>query len=151
MVPPETFLGFVNDALNGMAGILEDLGNDLINQRPDLPDANSPYIIMAHCVGLTHYWIGRVCAGRPYARDRDGEFRAQGRLADMQQAVRDLQSQLAQDIQRVQVDQPAAGELDGRHADLHHLKQRDFLMRCYKELAQHHGHMDLTRDILRRG
>ncbi len=150
MVQPEAFLGFVNDALNGMMRILEELGDDRINQRPDLPEANSPYIIMAHCVGLTHYWIGRVCAGRPYARDRDAEFQAHGSLADMQQAVRDLQSHLADDIKRVQVDQPAAGELSDRHADLHHLKQGDFLMRCYKELAQHHGHMDITRDILMR-
>ncbi len=132
-----------------MVRSLEDLGDDRINQRPDLPEANSPYIIMAHCVGLTHYWIGRVCAGRPYARDRDAEFRAQGRLAEMQQAVRELQSQLADDIQRVQIDQSAVGELEGRHADLQHLKQGDFLMRCFKELAQHHGHMDLTRDILK--
>ncbi|ETW99587.1 mycothiol transferase [Candidatus Entotheonella palauensis] len=151
MVQPEAFLVFVHDALNGMLRILEELGDDRINQRPDLPEANSPYIIMAHCVGLTHYWIGRVCAGRPYARDRDGEFSAHGSLADMQQAVRDLQGHLADDIKRVQVDQPAAGELDGRHRDLHHLKQGDFLMRCYKELAQHHGHMDITRDILRQG
>lgn len=151
MVPPEAFLGLVNTALDGMLQRLEELGDDRVNQRPDLPEANSPYIIMAHCVGLTHYWIGRVCGGRPYPRDRDGEFRAHGSLAQMQQAVRDLQNQLAEDIQRVQPDQPAVGELEGRHADLHHLKQGDFLMRCYKELAQHHGHMDLTRDILMRG
>jgi hypothetical protein len=26
--------------------------------------------------------------------------------------------------------------------------QGHFLLQCYKELAQHHGHMELTRDVL---
>lgn len=148
MVQPEVFLGYVNNALDGMLETLEKLGDNRINQRPDLPDANSPYIIMAHCVGLTHYWIGRVCAGRPYERDRDGEFRAQGSLAEMRQAVHDLQGHLQDDIKRITLEQPPAGKLDARHADLQHLTQGEFLMRCYKELAQHQGHMDITRDIL---
>ncbi len=150
MIPPEAFLGYVNNALDSMLQSLEALGDDRINRRPDLPDANSPYVIMAHCVGLTHYWIGKVCAGRPFERDRDGEFRAQGSLAEIRQAVRDLQSHLQDDIQRVQLDQPTAGELDARHTDLQHLKQGEFLMRCYKELTQHQGHMDITHDILMR-
>ncbi len=148
MIQPEAFLGLVNNALDSMLQRLEDLGDDRINRRPDLPEANSPYIIMAHCVGLTHYWIGRVCAGRPYERDRDGEFRAQGSLAEIRQAVHDLKNHLQDDIGRVQLDQTSAGELDARHADLQHVKQGEFLMRCYKELAQHQGHMDITRDIL---
>jgi len=148
MVQPETFLIMVNTALDGMLHALEELGDERINRRPDLPGANSPYSILTHCVALTHYWIGRVCTGRPYERDRDAEFRAQGCLADMQRAVRDLQRHLQDDIKHVQMDQPLVGALDARHADMQHRTQGEALMRCYKELAQHHGHMDITRDIL---
>ena len=150
MPQPEAFLGLMNNALNGMVQIVEELGDDRVNQRPDFAESNSPYAILAHCVGLTHYWIGRVCGGRPYERDRDGEFNASGTVADIRQAVRDLQAQLQEDIKRVRYDQPAVGKLAPRHDDLHDFNQGDFMLRCFKELAQHHGHMELTRDILQR-
>jgi hypothetical protein len=131
-----------------MVQTLEELGDERANRRPDLPEANSPYAILAHCVGLTHYWIGRVCAERPYARDRDAEFRAQGSVAEMRQAVRDLQRHLQDDMQRVRLDQPALGKLEARHSDLRDLTQDECVMRCFKELSQHQGHMDITRDML---
>lgn len=148
MLQPEDFLVFMNRALDGMVQSIEALGDDRVNQRPNLPGANAPYVILAHCVGLTHYWIGRVCAGRPYTRDRDAEFQAQGSVAQMQQSVRDLQQHLQEDIKGVRPDQPPAGELDPRHSDLRDHTQGEMLLRCYTELAQHHGHMEITRDIL---
>ena len=148
MLQPEDFLPLMNHAFDRMVQMIEELGDERVNRRPDLPEANSPYVILAHCVGLTHYWIGRVCAGRPYMRDRDAEFRAQGSVAQMQQAVRDLQQHLQDDITRVRPDQPPVGDLEPRHSDLRGHKQGELLLRCYRELAQHHGHMDLTRDIL---
>ncbi len=148
MLTPEEFLELMNRALSDMTKTIEALGDERVNQRPDIPDANSPYIILSHCVGLTHYWIGRLCAGRAYLRDRDGEFSAQGDVATLSQAVRDLQAQLSDDIQRVRFDQPIVGELDDRHADLVGITQGQVMLRCFKELAQHHGHMDLTRDLL---
>ncbi len=148
MLQPEDFLAVMNRALDGMCQSVEQLGDARVNQRPDFPDANSPYAILAHCVGLTHYWVGRVCAGRPYVRDRDAEFRAQGSVADIVQAVRDLQHHLQNDIKKVQLDQPLLGELDARHTDLQDRKQGEILLRCYTELAQHHGHMEITRDML---
>ncbi len=151
MLQPEDFLAVMNRALDGMCRCVEQLGDERVNQRPDFPDANSPYAILAHCVGLTHYWVGRICTGRPYVRDRDAEFRAQGRVADIVQAVRDLQQHIQDDITKVQLDQPLRGELDARHTDLHDRKQGDILLRCYTELAQHHGHMEITRDILLHG
>ncbi len=148
MPQPEDFLVGINRALDGMVQAIEALGDERVNQRPDLPEANSPYAILAHCLGLTHYWIGKVCAGRSYSRDRDAEFRAQGSVLEMQQAVRDLQQHLQADIQRLRLDQPPAGELDARHSTMQGHTQGEMLLRCYTELAQHHGHMDITRDIL---
>jgi hypothetical protein len=93
-IPPEDVLPFINRALDGMLQIVEMLGDARVNQRPPLPDTNSPYVILAHCVGLTHNLLGAVLAGRPYQRDRDAEFRAHGTVADMRQAVRELQQQI---------------------------------------------------------
>ena len=57
MLTPEEFLELMNRALSDMTKTIEALGDERVNQRPDIPDANSPYIILSHCVGLTHYWI----------------------------------------------------------------------------------------------
>ena len=41
-ISSDVVVGFVDRAVGGMAGIVRDLGDDLANQRPGLPGANSP-------------------------------------------------------------------------------------------------------------
>src|SRR5437660_1290372 len=67
-----------------------------------------PFAILTHCVGLTRYFIGNALAGRQVHRDRDAEFRAQGTVAEIRQAVRELQQRLSDDLARVHGDQPCA-------------------------------------------
>jgi hypothetical protein len=147
-IAPEEFLSYINGALDGMVQIIETLGDERINRRPhDMPNTNTPFIILTHCVGLTRYFIGTVLAGRQMQRDRDAEFRARGTVADIRQAVRDLQQRLPEDIKHVRGDQPCAFPEFAR--DIHrHWTQGHLLLQCYKELAQHHGHMELTRDVM---
>ncbi len=78
MISVDDFLWFVDEALDGMVGIVVELGDDLANRRPDLPGANSPYAILFHCLGVMEWWGGVAVAGRPVERDRDAEFRATG-------------------------------------------------------------------------
>ena len=147
-IAPEEFLTYINGALDGMVQIVEALGDERVNLRPnDMPHTNSPFAILTHCVGLTHYWIGAVLAGRQVQRDRDAEFRAQGTVAEIRQAVRTLQQQIPEDIKHVRGDQPSAFLAAVRQPQITWTQGR-FLLQCYKELAQHHGHMELTRDVL---
>jgi hypothetical protein len=146
-IAPQAFLPFINEALDGMVGIAEVLGDERVNRRPDLPDTNSPYAILTHCVGMTTYWLGSVLCGRPSTRDRDSEFRARGTVAEIRQAVKTLQIQIREDITHVQGDQPLGHALD-LHGHTEYHTQGDVLLHCYTELAQHHGQMELTRDIL---
>ena len=69
-IAPRAFLPFIDEALDGMIGIAEVLGNERVNLSPDLPDTNSPYSILSNCVGMTTYWLGSVMCGRPSRRDR---------------------------------------------------------------------------------
>lgn len=148
-IAPEHFLPFINGALDGMLKIAEDLGDARVNQRPNnMAHTSTPFIILTHCVGLTRYWFGAVIAGRPVQRDRDAEFRAQGTVGEIQQAVRALQQELQEDIKRVRGDQPAANPEAVRQPHMRTWTQGQFLLQCYKELAQHHGHMELTRDVM---
>jgi hypothetical protein len=146
-IAPDAFLPFINEALDGMVGIAETLGDERINRRPDLPDTNPPYAILAHCVGMATYWLGSVVCGRPNTRDRDSEFRARGTVAEIRRSVRTLQTQIREDISHVQGDQPLGHSLD-LHGHTQYHTQGDVLLHCYTELAQHHGQMELTRDIL---
>lgn len=143
------FLPFINNALEGMLKIAEELGDERVNQRPNnMDNTSTPFILMTHCIGLTRYWLGSVALGRPVTRDRDAEFRAQGTVADLRQAVQELQSQLQDDVNQVQVDQPAPHPEVVRQPHMKDWKQGQFLLQCFKELAQHHGHMELTRDVM---
>jgi uncharacterized damage-inducible protein DinB len=145
---PDDFLDIIDQTLDGMLAIAEELGDDRVNRQPDLPGANSPYVILAHCVGLTHFWIGEVLGGRQVNRDREAEFRARGTVADMRRHVQTLKQHLRQDISHVRGDQPLTVTLSGRSERMQNKRQGAILLHCYKELAQHHGHMDLTRDLL---
>jgi hypothetical protein len=154
-IAPDDFLYFIDCALDGMVRIVEELGDERVNLRPDLPGANSPYAILYHCVGCTNFWIGGLIAGRQVTRDRDAEFQAQGTVADIRQAVHALKKQLQEDITNVKGDQPLAypDALKPLQAwttqqGVQHWRQGKALIHAYEELSQHHGQMEITRDIL---
>lgn len=156
-ISPDDYLGFVDRALDGMMGIIEQMG-DLANRSPDLSGANSPYAILVHCVGVCHYWIGTLIAGRHTDRDRPAEFQATGCAAALRAAVNDLKRQIRLDLRNVTPDvdeeQGLAAMPNAEYTplpDRTHWTQGAVLMHTYEELAQHHGQMQLTRDILVQG
>ncbi|MGE3540290.1 MAG: DUF664 domain-containing protein [Candidatus Tectimicrobiota bacterium] len=147
-IAPQELLPYITGALDGMVQIVETLGDERVNLRPNaMPQTNSPFAILTHCVGLTRYFISTALGGRQIARDREAEFRASGSVAEIRQAVRDLQQSLAADLERARGDQPCAFPEAVREPHRTWTQGR-FVLQCYKELAQHHGHMELTRDVL---
>lgn len=147
-IAPEEFVSYMNAAFDGMLKIAEELGDERINQRPNnMANTSTPFVILTHCVGLTRYWLGTVIAGRQIQRDRDAEFSSHGTVADLRQTVRQVQQEIQEDVKRVRGDQPSAfpEAVRPQHKEW---TQGHFLLQCYKELAQHHGHMEITRDIM---
>ena len=149
MVSDEEYLYFVDRAFDGMAAILGELGDDLANVRPDLADANSPYAIVTHCLGVVEYWAGHLVAGRPVHRDRPAEFTACGPVDELVARVEAAKGQLREDLA---VAEPSA--------PLRHEPPQDYLvttpgptqggalLHVYEELAQHHGQLEITRDLI---
>ena len=147
-IAPEEFLTYINGALDWMVQIVEELGDERVNLPPNnMPNTNSPFAILTHCVGLTRYFIGTALAGRQVHRDRDAEFRAQGTVAEICQAVRELQAHIQDDLKHAHGDQVCAFP-DAVRPPHRTWTQGRFVLQCYKELAQHHGHMELTRDVM---
>jgi hypothetical protein len=151
-IAPDAVASYVDRAVEAMADIVGDLGDDLANARPGLPGANSPYAILRHCLGVMEFWGGQVVAGRTVERDRDAEFRASGPVADLIADAQQAQRRFRADI--VTAD-PRARPLGGHPTtgpdELEFTSQGHALLHVMEEVCQHLGQMELTRDLLRQG
>lgn len=151
MITVDDYLYFTDRALDGMAAVLQELGDDLANRRPELPGANSPYGIVTHCLGVLNDWAGRLVAGRPVERDRDAEFRATGAVSDLVERIEQARKQLRADVSGADLRAPLRALPAPAYRDTPIGRtQGAALQHVYEELAQHLGHLDLTRDILER-
>ncbi len=81
-IAPDAVASYVDRAVEAMADIVGDLGDDLANARPGLPAANSPYAILRHCLGVMEevcQHLGRwrspvtCCASVRWARPRPSQ------------------------------------------------------------------------------
>jgi hypothetical protein len=148
----DDYLWFVDEALDGMISIVTELGDDLANVRPDLPGANSAYVILTHCLGVMAFWGGHAIAGRVISRDRDAEFVAAGRVDELLARVRGARGQLEVDLASLDALAPPRGALDPEDAMLPLGRtQGGVALHLYEELAQHHGQMQVGRDVVVRG
>ena len=150
VVSTRDYLWFVDQALDGMVAIVRELGDERASTRPELPDANAPYAILTHCLGVMEYWGGALVAGRSITRDRDAEFRATGQVEDLLRRTAEARRRLEADLADVDPSAPLreppllpedAETPVGR-------TQGGALLHLYEELAQHFGQMQLSRDLL---
>lgn len=149
-ISDEDYLWFAGRALDGMAAILVELGDERANRRPPLPGANTPYAIVTHCLGVLEFWAGSLVAGRVVHRDRDAEFTASGPVRELIERVAVAREQLRADLKAAEPAAPLRAPAPAKYADTPAGRsQGGALQHVYEELAQHHGQLELTRDILR--
>jgi len=139
-------LWFADHALDGMVAALRALGDERVNERPDLPGANPPFAIVTHCLGVLEWWGGAMVAGRPVERDRDAEFRAAGRVDELVPRIDAARRQLADDVAGVDWAEPPEVVLDRDRPDGR--TKGGVLLHVLEELYQHLGQLELTRDLL---
>jgi hypothetical protein len=144
------YLWFADLALGGMAGIVEDLGDELANRRPSFPEANTPYAILTHCLGVMEYWAGATVAGRSIERDRAAEFTASGPVAPLLARAAEAQQRLADDL--VGLDpwcEPASVHRNPDDPVPYSETKGAVLFHVLEELFQHLGQMEITSDALK--
>jgi hypothetical protein len=134
--------------LDAMMQIASDLGDDLVNVTPPLPEANSAYQIVWHCCGMLEWWTRSVVLGKYVDRDRDAEFVAHGTVAELSTRVQAVGDQLSRDLRAVDLDAPPRGDAGHYAGTLVAADARGALFHVFEELAQHHGQLELTRDLL---
>lgn len=146
----DDFTWYLDAAFDAMVAIVVDLGDEDANAAPDLPGANTPYVILNHCIGVMEWWGGRMIAGRDVHRDRPAEFTASGPVAGLAERAAAARRQLDVDIARIDPTAPPASRPRPDDAGLPlGRSQAGVLLHIYEELAQHLGHLELTRDMLR--
>jgi hypothetical protein len=149
MISVADYLLFVDDALEGMIEIVEELGDEGSNLRPDVDGTNTPYVILTHCLGVMEFWAGHAVAGRTIDRDRDAEFRSSGTVGDLVARTRRARRQLDDDLAGLDPFAPPRLPVRSRPEDMHQARtQGGALLHLYEELAQHRGQMEECRDVL---
>lgn len=144
------YLWFCDLALGNMAEIIEELGDDLANRRPPFPEANSPYVILAHCLGVMEYWGGATIADRSIERDRAAEFTASGPVGPLLQRTAEARRRLAEDLQGLDPWAEPPNVYRNPDEDVPYKDTKGaVLLHVLEELFQHLGQMELTRDALR--
>jgi len=134
-----------------MLEIAESLGDDRINVVPDLPGANSAYQLVFHSSGMLEWWTREAILGRPVGRDRAAEFEASGTVEQLRARVEQVVAQLAEDMPQIALDAPLRGPYADYGGTPIAESARGALLHVLEELAQHHGHLEITRDIVLRG
>ena len=133
-----------------MLGIAVELGDSLVNDVPQLPGANTAYQLVFHCCGMLEWWSREAILGEPVGRDRAAEFEASGTVTQLRERVEQVARQLQEDLARTDLDAPLRGgraDYDGTPIAA---SARGALLHALEELAQHHGHLEITRDLLLR-
>jgi Protein of unknown function (DUF664) len=149
MISSSDYLFFVDDALGGMVSIVTQLGDDGANRRLEVDGSNSPYAILNHCLGVMEFWGGQAVAGRTIERDRAAEFTASGPVDELVARAGVAQSQLREDIAGVEPAAPLRGVVSSKDKEVPSGKsQGGALIHLYRELAQHRGQMEITRDLI---
>src|SRR4051812_26562066 len=105
MLTVETWLVFVDEALDEMETMVASLGDDLANRAP-LPTMNTPYALLTHCLGVVEQWAGNQVAGREIERDRDAEFTASGPVGPLLARAHEVRAQLARDAATAELAAP---------------------------------------------
>lgn len=150
MISADDYLYFADRALDGMARIVADLGDDAANRRPALPGANSPFALLTHCLGVVEFWAGALVAGRSVERDRDAEFTSAGPVGPLLDRVEAVRARFAADVRGARPEAPLHGTPPaGFRGPDRELTQGAALQHVYEELAQHHGQMEILRDLIR--
>ncbi|MCP3975664.1 MAG: DUF664 domain-containing protein [bacterium] len=143
------FVPFIQTAFNSMVAIAAELGDGLVNAAPSLDGANSAYAIVTHCIGVTDWWVGLMIAGRPVVRDREAEFVAEGTVAELREAVSTLLRRFESDLPLMVSKSPIRHpERLAAASKARNWTQAAALIHTLEELAQHHGQLELSRDVL---
>lgn len=130
------------DELTDTVAAMDDV---TANAVPDVPGANSPYQLLAHCLGMLRQWTRADILGESVTRDRDAEFTCAGSVGELVTRARAVRAEFAADLARIDPAAVVTGRKSGTEfwADT----PEGVLLHVFEELCPHLGHLEITRDV----
>ena len=151
----ETYSKYIRKQIADVHAALKGLSEEQLNQRPDVPGANSGYVIATHVLGNARAWVLGIVCGQPLRRDRPGEFASAGTYEELAKAACALSGEI--DAALAALD---ASTLDDRFVPLQELwgegeaqeiTRREGLAHVLEHAAMHLGQIQVTRGLVSRG
>lgn len=148
----DTYSRYLRERIAAIVAALDGLSEEDLNRAPDLPGANSPYVIATHVLGSTRGWVLGIVCGQGLRRDRPAEFVARGTFEELTEAAAKLSKEIEGALASLD---PAL--LDERHkppkelwgeSEPHEIMRRDGLAHMLEHAGLHLGHIHLTRQLL---
>jgi len=133
--------------LDPMMAIVAELGDDQANAPVGLPGANTAYQLVFHCCGMLEWWTREALLGAPVGRDRAAEFDAARTVEKLRARVEQVKAQLRADLPLIDPDARPRAVADYAGTPIAE-SARGAMWHVLEELAQHHGHLEITRDLL---
>ena len=149
----DTYSHYIREKIAQIHAALRYLSEDELNRAPDLPGANSAYVIATHTFGNMRAWVQGVICGQDLRRDRPAEFASRGTYEALGKAACALSGEIEAALQELD---PAmlgdrfvpAQELWGE-GDPVELERRGCLAHVLEHAGIHLGHIQMTVELLR--
>jgi uncharacterized damage-inducible protein DinB len=139
---------YLRHAFRQLLDVADRLGDERANLQPHEPSTNSVAALIAHCCGLTEFWLGHIALGEPSDRDRDGEFVAAANVVELHAMVDATLERASVLLARIEAGE--GSDPTDRHGILLEEDTSDasLIVHVLEELYQHLGHAELTADAL---
>ena len=139
------YLDTLKEILDETREKVRGLPVEVLNWKPLPEDTNSLAAIVTHMHGVTTFWIYQGLTGEDVKRDRAAEFEAVVSDADEVATLLSHASTRA----RTAIEGCHPSSLDDviRLPNNEPCTKREAIIHTIKELGQHLGHMDITRQL----
>ena len=142
----QVFWELITGSVDQLVESLDGLSANDLNWSP-LESANSLYVLATHTMGNVEHRILTVLCDEEVERDRDAEFLAKGSSAEaIQKRWQKIRERISKCVEALPSDRldrvkahPGRGDATGRES----------LLLVARHAAEHLGHAELTRDLLR--
>lgn len=124
------------------------LDEEAANWKPPVPGANSLLVLVTHALASAEDNVVRRAAGKTVVRNRDAEFAATGGTSHLTARANEVRSRIADALASLE------GRLDEERESNFprwptRWTARDSLVHAVSHTAEHVGHAQFTRDLLK--
>lgn len=132
--------------LDAMIDVVARMDDRDANSFPELPDANTAYQLLTHCLGMLREWSQTAILGRAIERNRPAEFTAEGPVRELIAYAAQVRAEFLASLAEIRPDMEVVGRTGWN--DFWANSAEGILLHVFEELCQHLGHLEITSDLI---